>query len=376
MISFIVKNKIVKLDKEDYEKINSYLWHLDKNGYAQSSIGKMHRFIMNAKKGDSIVDHINGDKLDNRKENLRFVTFSQNAQNRVKKENCYSNYIGVTYEKNQNIWKCQIRINGLKKSYSFKIEEHAAYCYDCLALEHYGNKAKINGIELPEDFVEPVDKAKKKYKNITLTKSNTYHTTLPNKGKVIYIGTFKTKEEAVFAYNSKKIEMEERYNKEIKLNPILINLDGYPIIYTNKKEEIIVDDYKYYDLIKYSWYTKDGYVYGHVPGKNNVIMHRFLMNAKTNEIIDHINGNKLDNRLSNLRISNPTLNGHNKTKKQNASSKYLGVSYIISKKRFKAVITKDKKQYFIGTFVSEEDAAKARDKKAIELYGEYAKLNF
>lgn len=243
-------------------------------------------------------------------------------------------------------------------------------------MEHYGNKAKINGIELPEDFVEPVDKAKKKYKNITLTKSNTYHTTLPNKGKVIYIGTFKTKEEAVFAYNSKKIEMEERYNKEIKLNPILINLDGYPIIYTNKKEEIIVDDYKYYDLIKYSWYTKDGYVYGHVPGKNNVIMHRFLMNAKTNEIIDHINGNKLDNRLSNLRISNPTLNGHNKTKKQNASSKYLGVSYIISKKRFKAVITKDKKQYFIGTFVSEEDAAKARDKKAIELYGEYAKLNF
>lgn len=100
MISFIVKNKIVKLDKEDYEKINSYLWHLDKNGYAQSSIGKMHRFIMNAKKGDSIVDHINGDKLDNRKENLRFVTFSQNAQNRVKKENCYSNYIGVTYENN------------------------------------------------------------------------------------------------------------------------------------------------------------------------------------------------------------------------------------------------------------------------------------
>src|SRR4051812_25890520 len=93
------------IDEEDYENINKYKWSLS-DGYAISwKNGRMHRFIMNAEKGQ-IVDHINGNKLDNRKSNLRFVTASQNAQNRPKKEGCSSKYIGVTYNKNEKKWRC------------------------------------------------------------------------------------------------------------------------------------------------------------------------------------------------------------------------------------------------------------------------------
>ena len=73
----------------------------------------MHRFIMNAEKG-SVIDHINCDKLDNRKSNLRIVSNSQNAQNSIKKTD---GYIGVSFDKISNDWRCCIRINGLEKIY-------------------------------------------------------------------------------------------------------------------------------------------------------------------------------------------------------------------------------------------------------------------
>lgn len=59
----------------------------------------MHRYILNAKKEDNQIDHINGNRLDNRKSNLHFVTRSQNIQNRNKLSGCTSEYIGVSLAK-------------------------------------------------------------------------------------------------------------------------------------------------------------------------------------------------------------------------------------------------------------------------------------
>lgn len=100
-------------------------------------------------------------------------------------------------------------------------------------------------------------------------------------------------------------------------------------------------------------------------------MHRYLI--KCDEIIDHINGNRKDNRLCNLRKSNVSLNSHNKKKKENTTSKYIGVRF--NKNKYTASITKDGKCYYLGRFENEEDAAKAYNKKSVELYGEFAKLN-
>jgi hypothetical protein len=57
-------------------------------------------------------------------------------------------------------------------------------------------------------------------------------------------------------------------------------------------------------------------------------------------VVDHINKNKLDNRLSNLRITDKVINGHNKTKRQNTTSKYFGVRF--TKNKYQSEIKKDK----------------------------------
>lgn len=105
-IVMICSNKQVLLDYNDYLLISNRRWYVVANGYCCDSSGKsLHREIMKAKKGQ-IVDHINGNKLDNRKENLRFVTASQNGQNRKCR--------GITYDKTRKKWQANIIVNGKK----------------------------------------------------------------------------------------------------------------------------------------------------------------------------------------------------------------------------------------------------------------------
>lgn len=88
-----------------------------------------------------------------------------------------------------------------------------------------------------------------------------------------------------------------------------------------------------------------------------------------------INNIRHDNRISNLRIVSPSINAHNKVKKQNCSSKYIGVSFNKKSKKWISYINFNSKQIRIGEFNIELDAAKAYNKKAIELYKENANLN-
>lgn len=97
----------VLVDEEDYEILSKYNWHIrrcySQNHecyYAGSHINKklvlMHRFLMGEPKG-MVVDHINHDKLDNRKENLRVCTFSDNRKNNNSYKNNTSGYKGVLW---------------------------------------------------------------------------------------------------------------------------------------------------------------------------------------------------------------------------------------------------------------------------------------
>lgn len=102
-IVMICSGKKVLLDYEDYLSISNERWFVS-NGYCYNSGGQsLHRKIMNAEKGQ-VIDHINGNKLDNRKINLRFVTKSQNGQNRKCK--------GITYDKERKKWCANIVVNG------------------------------------------------------------------------------------------------------------------------------------------------------------------------------------------------------------------------------------------------------------------------
>lgn len=112
----------------------------------------MHRVLMEHWYGDisgKIIDHINHNKLDNRKENLRFVTRQQNSANMQKKiAKASSKYKGVCYVGYKNKpWRMSIKINGKRTQLSFATEEEAALEYNKRALEAFGSYAKLNVID-------------------------------------------------------------------------------------------------------------------------------------------------------------------------------------------------------------------------------------
>lgn len=90
-------------------------------------------------------------------------------------------------------------------------------------------------------------------------------------------------------------------------------------------------------------------------------------------LIDHVNNNCLDNRISNLRLANYSLNAHNKKKKKGCTSQYIGVYKKGSK--WGGHISFNNTMTYLGAFATEVEAAKAYNLKAIELYGDNANLN-
>jgi len=108
--------------------------------------------------------------------------------------------------------------------------------------------------------------------------------------------------------------------------------------------------------------------------KKTVRMHKFITGFNRT---DHINGNGLDNRRENLRECTNQQNSFNSRKPRgNTSSKYKGVWRDHIRNKWDAYIKKNYKRIHLGRFKDEIEAAKVYDKKAKELFGEFAKLNF
>jgi hypothetical protein len=113
----------------------------------------------------------------------------------------------------------------------------------------------------------------------------------------------------------------------------------------------------------------------HKNGKQKTyLIHRLIMNAKPDQLIDHINRNKLDNRKSNLRFTDRSKNAANcKVHKHNTTG-YKGVSKF-GNNRYRSYIVFMDKQISLGVYDSKKEAAIAYNNKAIELFGEHANLN-
>lgn len=153
-------NIITIIDDEDYTKISQYnKWHVvsyknDKKLYLKSNkrIGKrksitfyMHRIIMDCPE-NKVVDHINGNTLDNRKENLRICTKSENNINRAPNKN--SNHKGVSWCTGIKKWSSKIGINKKRIHLGyFDSEIKAVIAYNQASIKYHGEFARLNEVK-------------------------------------------------------------------------------------------------------------------------------------------------------------------------------------------------------------------------------------
>lgn len=106
---------------------------------------------------------------------------------------------------------------------------------------------------------------------------------------------------------------------------------------------------------------------------HRVIFH--LMEQEVPEFVDHINGDRSDNRWCNLRVADATQNTTNSKPRSNALQTPKGVDFNKESGKFRARITENKKTRLIGRYLTVEEAAAAYDKEALRVFGDFAKLN-
>lgn len=152
------------IDDEDYDLVSQFRWHLSRKGYAQAMVpARLHdkypvyeiqvqRLLMHdVVDKKSVVDHINRNKLDNRRSNLRICSIQKSNMNRAKinfkrKQSITSKYKGVWLDRNK--WRTAITVNG-KRIYlgRYNKEEDAAIAYNKAAIKYCGEFACLNVVQ-------------------------------------------------------------------------------------------------------------------------------------------------------------------------------------------------------------------------------------
>lgn len=125
VIGYDSKGRKFYFDLEDYDLVSQYRWYVHTNGYVRTSIYnldtkevtqiQLHRLVINANQ-DVIVDHISGNRNDNRKRNLRNADYSTNMMNSTLSKNNTSGTKGVNYDKYSNRWRVRIQVNNKRIS--------------------------------------------------------------------------------------------------------------------------------------------------------------------------------------------------------------------------------------------------------------------
>ena len=165
-----------------------------------------------------------------------------------------------------------------------------------------------------------------------------------------------------------------RYRPPVRRKPPEPPNDDIRYIALTKGRFAIVDAADFEWLNRYKWQAAYNGTKFYATTKNrrggNIWMHRMIMKAPKGMVVDHINGNGLDNRRCNLRICTPQQNSCNRRKHADGKSRFIGVSPWHHKWQVSVG------HQYVGLFEDEVEAAKARDRKAIEMYGEHARLNF
>lgn len=151
---------------------------------------------------------------------------------------------------------------------------------------------------------------------------------------------------------------------------------------TNKNPNVftMVDNDDYEHINQWKWYVSNGYVMrtaysGIVNKPTRIYMHREIAKPEIGLHVDHVNGNKLDNRRVNLRVCTNSQNIKNMQKKSGTSSFFKGVSWHNRDKVFQSRIEYDYKSIYLGSYESEISGAIAYNIAALKYHLDFARLN-
>lgn len=153
----LTRGMVAIVDDGDYDWLSQWKWQFKKSGYASRALyggrkdGKhktktrfMHHEIIAIQDGE-FIDHINGNPLDNRRENLRKCTHRQNMMNRKPLSSSTSRYKGVSYDQSRKKWRSGITSNGKSLNLGrYSTENEAAAAYNFAAIKHFGEFARLN----------------------------------------------------------------------------------------------------------------------------------------------------------------------------------------------------------------------------------------
>ena len=330
----LTQGQVAIIDAEDLEKISTHRWCAawcpNRKCYVAATnvyeSGKrvglmyMHRLIMDAKKGE-VVDHIDGNPLNNRKGNLRICTLKNNNTNHPKRIDNTSGRKGV-YKTNGK-WEASIRING--------------------KLTHLGYFDSFDEAVAVRTFYE----------------------------KQIYGEFVSDREKVVHSRPQKRNRLPEPFYSEEYGNVYRVPLTKgkYAIIDTIDREKVS----------KYVWHViekNNGMFYAQtdvtINNKNvSISLHRYITDAADAYVVDHINGDGLDDRQSNLRVCTNKQNIRNSKIRSDNSSGYKGVVKIRNK--WRASITVDGKTIYLGLYDSPEEAHSSYCEAAERYFGEFAR---
>lgn len=391
---------VALVSKEDYEKVSQDRWYYNKNGYAHGTVNNkrllMHRFIMDPP-DDKIIDHINHNRLDNRRENLRILCIPKNNGNKSKSKNKSSKYKNVHFDKKKDKFCVQISVNGK----TFHLGYYDDEVKGAETVDKYIVHNKLDHIDLnfpdkreeylKECYIQPKTQNKSSEYEGVQKRYAKYATVLYLNGKNIYLLTSDDPIECAKKYDeyivknnikSKKLNFPENYpdyeTREIKTKYIVIDENTVQLIIPNDNRIVTIDKNDY-ELIKYykcHIEKKQGYV-KLSKDRKCVFLHRFLFNEYNPKIfIDHIDSNPLNNTRNNLRLSNVQKNGQNKKKKDNTSSKYNGVHYCNRYMGWISRIYMNKKVIFYIFNRNEMVAVRKRDLFLIDHPELHYKKNF
>lgn len=157
---YVRSHRVANVDDSDFDLINSYKWQSEDHGRTfrafrtrKISDSKdlpfkifMHRFILNAKKGQ-IIDHVDGNALNNQRSNLRFCTHAQNIMNGPRRLGSSSNFLGVSRRQYKTCvrWIAQYQLNGQNHRIgNFESEIEAALAYNVAASFAFREFARLN----------------------------------------------------------------------------------------------------------------------------------------------------------------------------------------------------------------------------------------